>query len=315
MAGKYKMISSLLITGVNGFIGSHLLEAFEKEYRIFGISRFPSKKKNITQLNIQNFDKLEAFVREKNISIIIHLAGQSLVENGQENPRETFATNVQGTLNVLEVARKQKNCKVIIASTAHVYGSQNPPARESDIPLPSRPYETSKVCADLIAQSYFLTYALPVWIPRFVNIYGPGDMNHQRLIPTAICSILEGNAPEIWNGNTIRDYMYIDDVVKAFRVMIDYDPRSVLNGELPIVNFGTNQRFSVKDIVNRIIKISGKNISPQFNTEHARAGEIIDQYVTVEKAKEILKWEAEISVDDGLQRTYEWYEKNRKRGK
>jgi len=122
----------------------------------------------------------------------------------------------------LEAARQQSIQKVIIASTAHVYGN-NPkvPFKEEFFPQPSRPYETSKACADLLAQSFADTYDLPVEIPRFVNIYGPGDLNFSRLIPKVIKSVLVGKKPEVWDIGSVRDFLYIDDAINAYLMLAE----------------------------------------------------------------------------------------------
>ena len=174
----------ILITGVTGFVGS----ALKKQLGllgavVFGISRSVNNDKKNLRANILDYDTVNNFIKNSRIQICFHLASESLVESGQSDPYQTFKINTEGTLNILESARNNKLEKVIIASTSHVYGKNKVPYLESYTPRPTRPYETSKACTDIIAQSYAESFDLPVLIPRFVNIYGPGDLNFQRLIP------------------------------------------------------------------------------------------------------------------------------------
>src|SRR5258706_2423753 len=210
---------NILVTGASGFVGHHLFNALEKEgANVWGFSRNTSDKK-IIKMNVINFRQLDAFIKDKKINILFHLAGTSLVEEGQSDPYNTFNINFNGTLNVLESARLNKINKIIIASTAHVYGNSIPPFQETDFARPSRPYETSKACSDLLAQSYADTFNLPVFIGRFVNIYGPGENNYSRLIPKTIKAVLRGEDVEMWGGNALREYLYINDAINAYLKM------------------------------------------------------------------------------------------------
>jgi len=207
---------NILITGINGFVGSHLARALEeKGAKVWGISR-SVKKGNIIKANIIDYSKINEIIEEKKIVMCFHLAAESLVESGQEDPYHTFKTNIIGTINILEAARKNNLERVIIASSSHVYGDNPLPYKEDYPPKPSRPYETSKTSIDLIAQSYADTFGLPVLISRFSNIYGPGDFNFNRLIPKTIKSALSDENPQMWGGGAVRDYIYIDDAVDGY---------------------------------------------------------------------------------------------------
>ena len=200
MRDKFFKNKRILITGITGFVGKNLAKVLEDlGGDVYGISRTINNKK-ILKTDIVDYNKVDTFIGEKKISICFHLAGESLVEMGQKDPYNVFKVNTQGTLNIIESGRKHKLEKIIIASTAHVYGKNRVPYFEGYIPRPSRPYETSKACTDLIAQSYADTFKLPILIPRFVNIYGPGDLNFNRLIPKTIKSILLHQSPHRWGG-------------------------------------------------------------------------------------------------------------------
>jgi len=297
----------VLITGINGFIGSSLNNKLNKlGIETFGISRRKSKIKNILSASILDFEILNKFIKKNKIQIIYHLAGESLVEGGQTNPFNTFKINTEGTLNVLESARENSLEKVVIASTSHVYGKNKLPYYEGYMPRPSRPYETSKACTDLIAQSYAETFGLPVLIPRFVNIYGPGDTNFTRLIPKTIRTLLENNSPKMWGGQAMREYLYIDDAVRAYILFAGLDVNSI--GKNKVFNVGSGDIISVNDLIEKIVLKTkkGKGI---IKVEDERELEIPAQYVSSKKAKKLLNWEARIKLDKGLSSTIAWYKK------
>ncbi len=302
----------LLITGSRGFVGSHVVARCRKQgIIVFGTSRKRSGK-NVYKIDSTDFSQLNSFMRTKNITACIHLAGESIVEEGQENPHKTFSTNIQGALNVLEASARNNLMRVIIASTSHVYGSTTVPYHEDDLLHPTRPYETSKACIDLIAASYAETYGLPVLIPRFVNIYGPGDLNFSRIIPKTIRSVLRGENPEMWgDGKIIRDYLYIDDVVDAYMKLLTVDKRKIPRST--VLNFGSDSLISVKKLINRIISLSGKRLRIKHVTS-PRDAEIKRQYVSWKKAQQILGWHPTVDLDEGIAITIDWYRRylNRK---
>lgn len=302
----------VLITGATGFIGVHLVnKLLAEKAKVFTLG--PTRRKDIIGLkqklgSVEDFEEVNSLIKDSNINIIFHLAAQPIVEVGQTNPIKTFEVNIKGTWNVLEAARENSVQKVIVASTAHVYG-ENPklPYKEEYFPQPSRPYETSKACADLLAQVYADTYNLPVEIPRFVNIYGPGDYNFSRLIPKVMKDILEGRNPHIWDVGSIRDFLYIDDAIRAYMMLAEKDLPKTKRGR--VINFGTGKPINIVDLVEKIVAIS-KNNSISVKTENTpgnRSNEIRKQYVSIKKAKKELNWSPETSLEEGLLKTFEWY--------
>lgn len=303
-----------LVTGASGFVGSHLVSKLnKKKSTVIALSN--EEAKSATGIigvkgSVENFQLLNEVIKKYKVNTIFHLAAQPIVEIGQDNPIKTFEVNIKGTWNVLECARENNIQKVIIASTAHVYGD-NPkvPFKEEYFPQPSRPYETSKACADLLAQSFADTYGLPVEIPRFVNIYGPGDFNFSRLIPKVIKSILQGKQPEVWDVGSIRDFLYIDDAINAYLMVAE---KKLDNKKrLRIFNFGTGEQIKIYDLVQKIIQIMGKGIKVKIEQlPEERSHEIKKQYVSIAKAKKELGWYPKVTLDSGLLKTITWYQKN-----
>lgn len=310
----------VLITGGTGFVGSNLARTLSGlGAKVVLITRQRNKPKILQKSDniflkvgdIQDFEFINNLLRRNNIEVIFHLAAQPIVDVGQLDPLQTFNINIKGTWNILEVSRINPIQKIIIASSVHVYGD-NPklPFKEEFYPRPSRPYETSKACADLLAQSYADTYNLPVEIPRFVNLYGPGDLNFSRIVPKVIKSVLDKKNPKLWNKGSIRDFLYIDDAINAFLMLAEKKLPS--KGRVRVTNFGSGKPVDIVYVAKRIIEISN-NRSLQIEFEsipRTRSKEIIKQYVSISKAKELLNWTPKYSLDQGLKMTFKWYKSN-----
>lgn len=296
----------ILITGITGFIGSHLSKRLKEiGMEVYGIS-LSGDQKNIFKINTSDYLAINKLIKDLRIDMCVHLAGNSLVEQGQIDPFNTYSANIMGTLNVLESSRKNNLERIIIASTSQVYGINRPPFYEKNQLYPTRPYETSKACVDLIAQSYALEFKMPILIPRFVNIYGPGDLNFNRLIPKTMNHVLRGESPKMWGGNAIRDFLFVDDAINAFITLLTVNMDYV--GNRRIFNFGTGNITSVIQIINKIIALHNKRIKiSKIRTERKR--EINNQYVSWALSKKLLKWSPKTSLEEGLRATFNWYKK------
>lgn len=314
----------ILITGANGFVGANLTKALVgKGVKVITLSlSLNTKKDSLSALNgfadrvikqergtVEDFDYLNKLMKRYKVDIVYHLAAQSIVEAGKKSPIKTFEVNIKGTWNILEASRRNKVKNTILVSTAHVYGSNKKlPYKEEYFPQPSRPYETSKACADILAQSYIKTYRMQVEVPRFVNLYGPGDFNFTRIIPKVIKTILSGNNPKIWDTGAVRDFLYIDDAVDAL-IMLGEKKFKRTKMANRVFNFGTGKPISIHNLTEKIIGLSNvKGVSIEREpVPEERGEEVLKQYVSIEKAKKFLNWTPKISLDLGLTKTLEWY--------
>lgn len=312
----------VLITGANGFVGSNLTKRLiAKGAKVVAFTRSginpPSlliledivgKIYKIEKGALLNFEKVNEIVSKNKIDYIFHLAAQPLIEVGRMSPIETFDVNIRGTWNILEAARQNNVKKIVIASTTHVYGDNpNLPYKEEYFPQPSRPYETSKAVADLLAQSYADTYGLPVEIPRFVNLYGPGDFNFSRIVPKVILPLLKKENPEVWDLRAVRDFLYIDDAIEGYLALIE---KKLPNSKrVRVFNFGSGKPMSIIKLAQKILKVYGdkslKLVIKEVPKE--REKEIIKQYVSILKAKQLLGWKPKNSLEQGLKKTIGWY--------
>ncbi len=309
----------VLVTGADGFIGSWVAkELIGKGANVFTIVRDIKKYNNIDVFGLRekiniihgdliNFDVCNRIMEEYEISMCFHLAAQAIVGTANLSPLSTFESNIKGTWNILEAARLSKFIKgIVVASSDKAYGVQKKLPYTEESPLSGLyPYDSSKACADILARSYFKTYGLPVSVTRNANTYGGADLNFSRLVPDTIRSVLYNKQLIIRSdGTPERDYMYIKDSVNAYLVLAANLNRKNVKGEA--FNFGTGKPISVLNLYNKIIKFMSKdNIKPKVLGEAKH--EIDRQYLSINKAKKVLKWQPIYSLDKGLKETIAWY--------
>jgi len=250
---------------------------------------------------------LERVLGEYEIDTVIHLAAQSIVTIANRNPVSTFETNIRGTWCLLEACRRSPRIKqVVVASSDKAYGDQETLPYSEKMPLQGRhPYDVSKSCADLIAQTYAETYQLPVVISRCGNFFGGGDLNWNRIIPGTIRSVLRGLRPVIRSdGKYIRDYFYVEDGAIAYMLLAEkLAEKPELAGEA--FNFSYENQIDVLGIVQKILKLMESDLEPEILNQ-AR-NEILHQYLSTEKARQLLDWRPQFSLEEGLLKTIDWY--------
>jgi CDP-glucose 4,6-dehydratase len=265
---------------------------------------------NIVRGELEDYFFIQRVIAEYEIQDIFHLGAQTIVNVGNTSPVTTFRANIEGTWNLLEAVRVLKGYSdtveaVCVASSDKAYGSSRILPYTEEMPLcGEHPYDVSKSCTDLIAQSYGKTYGLPVSVARMGNIYGPGDLNFSRIIPGTIRSILENRAPEIRsNGLPIREYFFVEDAVNAYLSLAEHTPPMTPAGEA--FNFSSGEKMNVTDLVRHIIRSMDSDLEPVIlNTGR---NEIQDQYLSTRKARDVLGWQPAYSFDQGLMRTIDWY--------
>lgn len=309
---------NILVTGGTGLVGGHLTEKLINKganiyltYRSFNPkSYFASKNLNNKVVSaiadINDYSRILDIVSKYEIDYIFHMAAQPIVGTAFVNPYETLKTNIMGTVNVLEAARLCKKVKgVVVASSDKAYGKKCDKATETEPLAGDHPYDASKSCTDLIAQTYYKTYGLSVAISRFGNIYGSGDLNNNRIIPGIMNSIISGKELEIRSdGKFIRDYVYVKDVVDGYILLMENIDK--VKGEA--FNFSTGYNFTVLELIMKISVILGQEC--KFNILNNQNNEIPSQSLDFSKIQRILNWESQYTFEEGVKETFDWYKNN-----
>lgn len=310
----------VLVTGASGFVGGWLIKdlldkgaqviAFAREWnpQCEFISSQDYKHTAIVDGALEDYLTIERAIVQHDASVVIHLAAQAIVGLGQRAPLQTFESNIRGTYNLLDACRVHRSGikAIIVASSDKAYGESDQLPYVENQPLAgSRPYEVSKVCADLLAQSYYASYDLPIGIGRCGNIYGGGDLNWNRIVPGTIRSLLQGECPVIRSdGSFIRDYIYVKDVSAAFLCLAEAISFEAIAGEA--FNFSSQKPITVSALVSEMQAIMNcTDLKPQILD--SAEGEIHDQYLDSSKAQKLLGWQAQYQLSAALKETINWY--------
>lgn len=249
----------------------------------------------------------ERVLGEYEIDVVIHLAAQTIVGVANKNPVGTFESNIAGTWALLEACRRSPTVKsIVLASSDKAYGENEVLPYNEDTPLRGmHPYDVSKSCSDLIAQTYAHTYGTPAAITRCGNFYGGGDLNWNRIVPGTIRSVVRGTRPVIRSdGKFERDYFYVEDGAEAYMLLArSLRDNPDLRGHA--FNFSNEEKLTVVEMVDRILKLMGSQMQPEIRNE--ASNEIRKQYLDSEKARRMLGWRPLFTLDRGLQATIDWY--------
>lgn len=310
----------VLVTGATGVIGAWLV----KELLLQGayvvalvLDDDPQSElyrngavRQVTVVNgaLEDFWRLERVINLHEIDSVFHLGAQTIVGVAHRFPLTTFETNIRGTYNLLEVCRLHRGLvqRVVIASSDKAYGSQPHLPYVEEMGLNGRhPYEVSKSCADLITQSYHHTYGLSVAIARCGNVYGGGDLNWSRLVPGTIRSFIREERPILRSDGTyVRDYIYVQDIARAYMRLGECLDDEQVHGEA--FNFSTEKPMTVLELIRVIQQLMGcAHIEPDIR--NCAEGEIRHQHLSAQKAKKVLGWEPAYDLVAGISETIAWY--------
>jgi CDP-glucose 4,6-dehydratase len=303
----------VLVTGAAGFLGGHVVDCLARA----GASvvalvrdqpiRAPNLEATIVRGDLTDQALLERAMGEYEIATVFHLAAQSQVEVANRNPVSTFESNVTGTWSLLEAARRTETiAQVVLASSDKAYGSHaDLPYREDMALRAVHPYDVSKACGDMIASSYHQVFAVPVSITRCANLYGPGDVNWARIVPSTARSLLRGEAPILRSdGSPIRDYLYVEDAAEGYLRLAESMADGIGIGE--VFNLSAERPVSVLDLVRTMVKVAG---TPELQpvVENRVRHEISEQHLSAAKARALLGWSARHTLEEGLAKSIAWY--------
>jgi len=313
-------MKGILVTGAAGFISSKVSEMLlEDGHDVIGIDnlndyydtrlklwRLDNLKKNdnfkFYQVDIENYDNLNEIFKEHSPEAVINLAARAGVRYSLENPFIYLSTNAGGTLNLLELCKEYNVPKFILASTSSLYAGQKMPFKEKlSVNTPISPYAASKKSAEAMAYTYHYLYGLDVTILRYFTVYGPGgrpDMSIFRFIKW----IKEEVPLEIFgDGSQERDFTYVDDIaggtIKALKPL-GYE----------IINLGNNHPEKLSTAIKLIEDYTGKEAN--FKYEEFHKADMKVTWADIEKARKLLEWQPQVSLEEGIKRTVEWTKDN-----
>jgi NAD dependent epimerase/dehydratase len=310
---------NILITGADGFIGSHLAEALvEVGYQVRAFVYYNSFNSygwlDTVPKEIKN--KIEFFpgdirdpngVREamKEVDIVFHLAALIAIPFSYHSPDSYIDTNVKGTLNIIQAARDNNVKRVLVTSTSEVYGTaQFVPITELHPKQPQSPYSASKIAADAIADSFYRSFELPITIVRPFNTFGPRQ-SARAVIPTIISQLLNG-ATEIKLGDIspTRDLLFVKDTVNGFLKIAQCD--ELIGHE---VNIATQSEISVGDLAQHLISIINPNAKIITDSLRLRPekSEVFRLFGSNEKLKSYTDWNQKYNLEEGLRETIDWF--------
>jgi nucleoside-diphosphate-sugar epimerase len=313
-------MSNYLVTGSAGFIASKITErlleeghtvtgvdnindAYDQRLKQWRLSQIQGKPGfTFYQLDICDREALGGVFSSK-FDAVINLAARAGVRQSVENPWVYFETNVTGTLNLLEMCRQHDIGKFVLASTSSLYGANNPrPFREdANTNGPLSPYAASKKSAEVLCYTYHYLYGIDISIPRYFTVYGPAgrpDMSLFRFVQW----ISERRPVTVFgDGKQSRDFTYVDDIARgtiAALRPVGYE----------VINLGSDQPAVLMDTIRMVEQKLEEKANLDYQPAHA--ADVPATWADISKAKDLLKWQPQTSLDQGIQNLVDWYQKN-----
>ncbi len=315
---------NILVTGACGFIGSHLVEKLVKlNYNVKAFTNYNSQNsygwiENIDSKILKNIEVISGDIRDyeflnkktKRVDAIIHLAALIGIPYSYHASRSYIDTNVTGTFNILDCAKNNYVSKIFVTSTSEVYGTaQKVPIDETHSLNAQSPYAASKIGADQLALSFNKSFGLPVTILRPFNTFGPRQ-SARAIIPTIISQILKSDKIKLGNLTPKRDFTYVEDTVEAFVKALKANK---ISGE--VINIGNNFEISIKDTLEIIKEIYGKEVKLIKDKKRIRPknSEVNRLLASTKKAQRLLKWKPQHAGKKGFRKgilkTINWFKK------
>lgn len=292
-----------LVTGASGLLGGACVKALlDRGEQVIALVQDRDPRSRLFTLDgfievRAELASIERVVVEYQPDAVLHLAAQTQVPTANRSPRSTFESNVAGTWELLEALRLHGTARsIVVASSDKAYGRAPPPYTEHTPLDPVAPYDVSKACTDLIARCYGGHFGLPVTVTRCGNLFGPGDLNEDRLVPGVVAALRRGEAPVLRSrGRMSREWLYVDDAAEANLLLLNRAPGGACN-------VGGGEVATALEVTEALVALSGLDLRPSVAAEDPR-GEIPHQALDCSRLN-ALGWSARVSLADGLARTW-----------
>lgn len=302
-----------LVTGATGFLGQYLVERLcSSDQGVIAVEHVRqgvwwattnSKRLQVVRGDVRDLEFLRSTIARYEVDTVYHLAAQTQVGIGAADPLTTFDVNVHGTSTVLEACRLEKVKRVLVASSDKVYGECES-VDETTVFDPRCPYSYSKACADSIAQCFAANYGMSVVVTRCGNLYGPGDVNYRRLVPSVCRSVARGERPKLRDRNYgVRDYLYVGDAADA-------TIRLAATDYVGPVNLSGGKPMSTMDVANMVQRLGGRYEGLDVELEpHSDdpSHELRHQSLCCDLARQLIGFAPKTQMETGLTWALRWY--------
>ncbi|HXI61877.1 MAG TPA: GDP-mannose 4,6-dehydratase [Pyrinomonadaceae bacterium] len=315
-------MKSILITGGAGFIGSHLVNRLLSEggWQITVVDDFndfydPAIKRaavaphlsnpdfKLIEADIRNYEALTRAFAGSSFDCIVHLAARAGVRPSLTDPQLYVETNINGTLNLLELARAHHVRQFVFGSSSSVYGTNAKVPFSEDDPIvnPISPYAATKAAGELLSHTYSHLYGMRVVCLRFFTVYGARQRPDLAIHKFAKLISAGKPIPVFGDGTTRRDYTYIDDVIAGVRAAIDYDA-----SKYEIINLGESRTVELRELISLLEKALGKKA--QIDREPMQPGDVPQTFADIAKARRLLNYNPQTQIEDGINKFVEWFQ-------
>jgi UDP-glucuronate 4-epimerase len=314
-------MKNILVTGGAGFIGSHLVDRLlaEEEWHVTVVDDFNNfyepaiKRENIarhrqhsnyrlSEADIRQKPALEKVFEDSSFDCIVHLAARAGVRPSLEQPLLYSETNIEGTLNLLELAKQNNIKQFVFGSSSSVYGinAKVPFSEDDPIRQPISPYAATKAAGELLCHTYTHLYGMRSVCLRFFTVYGPRQRPDLAIHKFARL-ISEGKPiPVFGNGTTRRDYTYVDDIIAGVRAAIDYD-----QSDYEVVNLGESRTVELRELISLLER--ELDLPAKIDRQPLQPGDVPQTFADITKARRLLGYDPQTQIESGIKRFIEWF--------